>query len=188
MRKFIQTSLLIIISSYLISSCQSDDNNSYSTKDVDAFSKFIKVKPNNWQFDSDGPRHFVKYSIPEINENVINRGIVLVYMAEIGTTANRWRLIPRTEVYFNKDKDSILYTVEWGFWVEPGILELEYFKSKDWEIAPSHDTDIKVVVLDDMSEYESYNVNFEDFDEVSKIFKLKASNSPNILINEKAPN
>lgn len=175
----VATSLVLI--AFMFSSCDTDDNTSYQTDDINAYSEFIKIKTTDWQYDDAGPRHYVRYNMSKIDENVINRGAVLVYMAEIGTTANRWRLMPRTEVFFNREKDSILYTIEWGYWIEPGILEMEYFISKDWDLSPQNEVEVKIVVLDDLDDYDMSKVNIENYEEVKSKFKIEEIDLPSGL-------
>lgn len=179
MKKYIKYSAFFALFAALISSCTYEDGDTYRVDDVDAYSEFINIRPSDWQYDDFGPRHYVRFSVPIITSNIINSGVVLVYMAELGTTENRWRLMPRTEVFFDRSEDTILYTVEWGYWIEPGTLEIEYFRSEGWEFGPETSVDIKVVVIDDLSEFDTSNINFEDYDEVKTKFEIEEVALPN---------
>lgn len=179
MKNYTKLGLFFLAISLFTASCTFEDGDTYRVDDVDAYSEFINVNRSAWNYDDAGPRHYVRYNVPIITENIINSGVVLVYMAELGTTNNRWRLMPRTEVFFDRDNESILYTVEWGFWVEPGIVELEYFRSKDWNIGPDENVDIKIVVIDDLSDYDTSQINFEDYEEIKSRFDIQEVSLPN---------
>lgn len=179
MKKYIKYSALFALFALVLSACTYEDGNTYRVEDVDAYSEYIKIQPNEWLYDDFGPRHYVRYSVPIITSNIINSGVVLVYMGELGSNANRWRLMPRTEVFFDRSQDTILYTVEWGYWIEPGVLEIEYFRSQDWEFGPEVEVDIKVVVIDDLGEFDTSSINFEDYDEVKTKFDIEEVALPN---------
>lgn len=174
MKKII--SLVLLSALGFLLSCNNE--NVYVTEYVGARSHFITIQTNHWVYDNAIPKHFVEYNYPSITRDVIDRGLVLVYMADRNSTRNTWTLMPRTEVYFNKETEQIDYTIEWGYWIEPNRLEIEYIRSNKFNIGPDTKIDIKVVIIDDMvNSFDAVNddINFENYDEVIKHFKVKES-------------
>lgn len=160
-----------------------NEENVYVTEYVGARSQFITIEPNHWIYDEAIPKHFVEYNYPSITNNVIDRGLVLVYMADRNSSRNAWTLMPRTEVYFDQTTEEIDFTVEWGYWIEPGRLEIEYIRSNNYTFGPENTIDVKVVIVDDMINSSNevgnnvnFEVNFENYDEVIKHFKVKETN------------
>jgi hypothetical protein len=171
MKKLLYTALITVVFTVFMSSCS--EENYYETYDVDAISEFVVLKPSNWQYDANIPKMFATISNPNITQNVIDRGLVLVYMAEYGTTRNSWQLIPRTEIYFDKSDGSFDYSIEWGYWMEPGYLEIEYIHSKDFGLSPEFDVELKIVIITDFDSGIQNNYNFENYDEVVKNFNVQ---------------
>jgi len=171
MKKLLYSLMLTVVFTVIISSCSEDKY--YETNDVDAISEFITIKPSNWQFDDAIPKMYAKVRTPNITDFVLNNGLVLVYMAEYGSTRNKWQLIPRTEIYFNKVDGSFDYSIEWGYWMEPGYLEIEYIHSKEIGLSPQYDLELKIIVLTDFNAENKKNYNFENYDEVVKNFEIR---------------
>lgn len=174
MKKLVYSFFATVIFTVIISSCSEDKY--YETNDIDAISEYITVYPDNWQYDANIPKMFATISIPNLTQLVLDRGLVLVYMAEYGSNRNTWQLIPRTEIYFNKEDGAFDYSIEWGYWMEPGYIELEYIHSKDYDIKPQYKLDLKVIILTDFNAENVNNYNFENYEEVIKNFEVTELN------------
>lgn len=170
---FIQLTLV-----FLSFSCIDNEEVNYNY-DTDSAATFFSVGAGNWQFDENTNAWFYTFDTNLIDENTVNNGAVLVYVADLESTANRWRALPRTEIYYNEDPENgeigdFDYSIEWGFWYGPGYLELELYHSNPPEIFPDFNADFKLFVLDEF-QYQSLienNIDTDNYLEVKNFFKL----------------
>lgn len=164
-------SLLAILSLSIFSfSC--DEENVYITEYVGANSRYVTIHQDDWGYNSQNKIHSTFISVPDITLDVLDRGLVLVYKTS-APGQDRMQLLPRTETYFKLDSGTVDYTIEWGYWIENGLVEIEYIHSKLYDLPPANTIEVKIVIVDDMQYAMSTDTDFGNYEEVIKKFDVK---------------
>lgn len=174
MKKLLTT---LFLGLFLIA-CDDDEQRVNYTYDIDARTQFFEVGSGNWALDENTGAWYYTFNTGIIDKAVIDFGAVLVYVAELNSNADRWRALPRTEIYYNDDPEKgeigeFDYSIEWGYWIGPGYLELEIYHSNP-TIAPANfpdfNADFKLVVLDEVQAetLRKNNVDTRNYHEVEE--------------------
>ncbi|MDC1067645.1 hypothetical protein OAQ99_00645 [Candidatus Kapabacteria bacterium] len=177
-----RTLLLILALGFLSFSCDDDNqpvvNYSY---DIDAQNIFFSVNNTSWNYDNSTGSWFYTFNTDIIDKFAVDFGVVLVYMADLNSNSDRWRSIPRTEIYYHTDTTGGVnigdfnYSIEYGYWFGPGYLELEMYHSNPTEFFPDFDADFKLLVLSELEAktLKENGINTSNYNDVKNALNLK---------------
>jgi len=113
---------------------------------LDITNLFVSAQSNQWRTSQDPHSYYFTVSVPEVTENVINNGFVIVYQATTSSSANNWTQLPITNMYY--DLNMLPYTIELIPWHGPGFVEVQYYDSHPTPLQPTLNADFKISIVE----------------------------------------
>jgi len=160
MKKAILSSFAIVAIA-LFSSCAKEEDVDVVYGNTNITSKTLTVYASQWVFLD--PEFYVDIAMPEINQNVLDKGAVMVYGKN---SFGEWEALPNTTPIDGS------YSEVYTFSIWSGYLTL-YKTDTDLLTSAPGDMEIKVVILSLKSMLQNSDVNWNNYSEVSQRFNLK---------------
>ncbi|MDR0927050.1 MAG: hypothetical protein LBO69_04710 [Ignavibacteria bacterium] len=137
----ISIALVAIFALLTITSCDSD-NNSVNNPVQYSNTYFYTIYKNEWSFVENG-HWYRRLNIPAITRNVIDYGVVLVYLKDEAT--NNWVLLPYSTTLYNAMNQIFTEEIWAGYAL--GTLDIDYVYTNSLDMTPRNFMEIKVVVM-----------------------------------------
>lgn len=111
----------------------------------------------------------VQYDVPDLTPSVVDDGAVLMFFRDQGT----WTAMPYTYGVESPDLPAVDYTISLGFGYDVEFLEVFLEASTDAiDLSGEPDREMKLVVIDGTF-YGKKNVDWSDWDEVSRVLGIE---------------
>jgi hypothetical protein len=110
-----------------------------------------------------------QFDVPDITQNVVNNGAVLVYFEEQGT----WTAMPYTYGVESATEPLVDYTVTLGYAYDTRLLEVFYETSADPDVLDlPGSVDMKVVIIDSIPVGKNA-IDLRDYEAVKQYYGLE---------------
>jgi hypothetical protein len=150
-----------LISAFAFTSCQKEEDVDIVYGNTNMLSKTLTVYGSQWYFID--PTYIVDIVVPEITQDVVDNGAVMAYYRN---GYGEWQAMPITNPMDNT------YSSVYAFSVWNGHVSL-YKTDTDLLTLTPTDMDVKMVIFSLKSEMENYDIDWNNYSEVSSHFNLK---------------